>query len=71
MIRKKLEKLSRDDTPMVRRGAAMSIPKISDNLTSEQAKEFLLPMVRRLLEDSNDSVKIYAVQSSINVAAAV
>lgn len=71
MICKKLDKLSKDDTPMVRRGAAMSIPRIANFLTDQQAREFLLPMTRRLLEDQNDSVKIYAVQSSVQVAAAV
>lgn len=71
MICRKLDKLSADDTPMVRRGAAMSIPRIANHLTVQEAREFLLPMTKRLLEDTNDSVKIYAVQSSIAVASAV
>jgi hypothetical protein len=32
MVRKKFTKLSKDDTPMVRRGAAQSIPIIASNL---------------------------------------
>ena len=32
MVRKKFTKLSKDDTPMVRRGAAQSIPIIATNL---------------------------------------
>jgi serine/threonine-protein phosphatase 2A regulatory subunit A len=68
MVRKKFTKLSKDDTPMVRRGAAQSIPLIADYLTREQAKEFLLPIIKTLLDDSNDSVKIHAVISSINVS---
>ena len=70
-IRKKLTKLAKDDTPMVRRGAAQSISLIANDLTNEHAREFLLPMVRGLLEDANDSVKINAVQASVLVARAV
>ena len=33
MVLKKFIKLSKDDTPMVRRGAVISIPKISKFLT--------------------------------------
>jgi len=32
MVRKKFTKLSKDDTPMVRRGAAQSIPLIATSL---------------------------------------
>lgn len=71
MVRKKFTKLSKDDTPMVRRGAAKSISIISKSLEPEHAKEFLLPMIKFLLDDSNDSVKINAVISSIDVAKAV
>jgi len=61
MVRKKITKLSKDDTPMVRRAAAKCIPLISKHIEGPYAKEFLLPMIQALLEDSNDSVKIYAV----------
>ena len=40
-------------------------------MEARYAKEFLLPLIKSLLEDSNDSVKIYAVQSSLEVAKAV
>ena len=46
---------------MVRRGAAQSIPLIAPNLTNAHAEEFLLPMIKNLLDDTNDSVKINAV----------
>ena len=71
MVRKKFTKLSKDDTPMVRRGAAQSIPIIAYQLQREHAKEFLLPIIKTLLEEENDSVKINAVQSSIDVAKVV
>lgn len=71
MTRKKFTKLSKDDTPMVRRGAAQSIPALARQIGNELAKEFLLPICKALLEDSNDSVKINAVQSSIDVAKSV
>lgn len=71
MVRKKFTKLSKDDTPMVRRGAAQSIPIIAYQLERHHAKEFLLPIIKVLLEEDNDSVKIHAVQSSIDVAKVV
>jgi len=71
MVRKKFTKLSKDDTPMVRRGAAQSIPIITKDLERKHAVDFLLPIIKSLLEDQNDSVKIHAVQSSIDAAKAV
>lgn len=56
---------------MVRRGAAQSIPIITKDLERKHAVDFLLPITKALLEDQNDSVKIHAVTSSINVAKAV
>ena len=55
MVRKKFTKLSKDDTPMVRRGAAQSIPIIAYHLERHHAKEFLLPIIKVLLEEENDS----------------
>jgi serine/threonine-protein phosphatase 2A regulatory subunit A len=67
-VRKKFQKLAKDDTPMVRRGAATSISIISESLNPEHASEYLLPILKDLLKDENDSVKIHAVYSSITVA---
>ena len=71
MVRKKFTKLSKDDTPMVRRGAAQAISIITKDLERQYAVDFLLPIIKSLLEDTNDSVKIHAVVSSIDVARAV
>ena len=67
-VRTKFAKLVKDDTPMVRRGAAQSIAIITDSLENEHAKEYLLPLLKGLLTDENDSVKIHAVNSSVTVA---
>ena len=53
---------------MVRRGAAQSIAILSENLEKEFGHDFLLPLLIGLLQDDNDSVKIHAVYSSVNVA---
>lgn len=70
-IRKKIIKLAKDDTPMVRRGAAQALPIIAKKLQKKHAQEFLIPVINDLLQDPNDSVKINAVKSSIDVAQAV
>ena len=70
-VQKKLTKLAKDDTPMVRRAAAQSIATIAPHLDIQHAREFLLPMAKGLLEDANDSVKINAVQSCVLVAKTV
>jgi serine/threonine-protein phosphatase 2A regulatory subunit A len=71
MVRKKITKLSKDDTPMVRRAAARCIPIICKHIEPTYAKDFLLPITQALLEDQNDSVKIYAATSSLEVAKVV
>lgn len=53
---------------MVRRGAAQSLSIISDSLQKEYAQDYLLPILKDLLKDENDSVKIHAVTSSVTVA---
>jgi serine/threonine-protein phosphatase 2A regulatory subunit A len=68
MARRKIKKLSEDDTPMVRRGAAQSLSLISEHLEAELGETFLLPIIKALLEDQNDSVKINAVMSSVSAA---
>lgn len=48
--RKKFEKLAKDDTPMVRRGAAQSLPILADSLNDQElAKSFMLPILKALL----------------------
>ena len=67
-MRRKIEKLSKDDTPMVRRGAAKCMGILTKYIEHDHAKDYMLPIIKALLEDSNDSVKIHAVISSIDVA---
>ena len=68
VVRKKFAKLVKDDTPMVRWGAAQSMTALSKHLEKENLSAYLLPMLKQLLTDSNDSVKVHAVASSITVA---
>lgn len=54
---------------MVRRGAAQSLSIFADSLNdNEIAKSFLLPLLKSLLQDDNDSVKIHAVGATAKVA---
>ena len=66
-VHKKMGKLGEDDTPMVRWGAAQAISVLVQNMTSVQICEHILPLLMRLLNDKNDSVRVHAVQSSVNV----
>mmetsp|Transcript_83499 Transcript_83499/g.115234 ORF Transcript_83499/g.115234 Transcript_83499/m.115234 type:complete len:97 (+) Transcript_83499:489-779(+) len=68
VVRKKFNKLSADDTPMVRRSAAKSLNLLSKDMTQEHMAEFLLPILKNMLQDKNDSVRINAVESSPVVA---
>ena len=66
-MRQKFAKLVKDDTPMVRWGAAQAMAVICHALDQEMITEFLLPLLKELLQDKNDSVKVHAVQSSVVV----
>lgn len=52
---------------MVRWGAAQAMAVICHALEQEIIMEFLLPLLKELLQDKNDSVKVHAVQSSVVV----
>ena len=56
---------------MVRRGAAQSISILTESIEEEHAKTYLVPLLRSLLQDDNDSVKIMAVYSTISVVSKV
>lgn len=68
IARKKYAKLAKDDTPMVRLGLAQSIQVLAVNLEPELIAEFLLPILKVLMNDKIDSVKVHSVQSSVIVA---
>ena len=67
VVRQKFSKLVKDDTPMVRWGAAQSMAVIVHALGQDTIENFLLPLLKELLTDKNDSVKVHAVQSSVVV----
>ena len=60
-MREKFAKLIRDDTPMVRWGAAQAMAVMCHSLEQEIMGEYLLPLLKQLLQDKNDSVKVHAV----------
>lgn len=64
----KFSKLVKDDTPMVRWGAAQAMAVIAHSMDSATIASFLLPLLKELLMDKNDSVKVHAVQSSVVIA---
>ena len=68
VVRTKFTKLVRDDTPMVRWGAAQAMAVICHALDAQTITNYLLPLLKELLQDKNDSVKVHAVQSSVVVA---
>lgn len=61
MARKKYSKLVKDDTPMVRWGLAQSIPVLAVQLEPPLVYEYLVPILKLLMVDKNDSVKVHAV----------
>lgn len=66
-VNKKFKKLCADDTPMVRWGAAQAVSSLCQHVSSQSINEFILPLVKELLNDKNDSVKVNAVAASVNV----
>ena len=63
----KFQKLSKDDTPMVRRGAAQSLSILSEFIEEELSRDYTVPLLKSLLQDDNDSVKIMAVYSALPI----
>ena len=61
LVRTKFEKLVKDDTPMVRWGSAQAMSTLVHHLDQEQIAGYLLPLLKVLLQDKNDSVKVHAV----------
>ena len=61
VVRTKFTKLVRDDTPMVRWGAAQAMAVICHALDAQTITNYLLPLLKELLQDKNDSVKVHAV----------
>jgi hypothetical protein len=52
---------------MVRWGAAQAMSVLCESVGSLHISEFLLPLLRELLNDKNDSVKVHAVGAAVNV----
>ena len=52
---------------MVRRGAASSLSILSEFIEEELSREYTVPLLKSLLQDDNDSVKIMAVYSALPI----
>jgi hypothetical protein len=52
---------------MVRRGAAQSLSILAESIEKDHARTYMVPLLRSLLQDDNDSVKIMAVYSTSSV----
>jgi len=52
---------------MVRWGAAQAIAFLCQHVSSDSVHNFIWPLLRELLNDKNDSVKVHAVGSSVQV----
>lgn len=68
LARKKYAKLAKDDTPMVRWALAQSIQVIAKSMEHELVYEYLLPILKLLMIDKNDSVKVHSLQSAVTLA---
>lgn len=68
LARKKYAKLSKDDTPMVRWGVAQSMSVLANQLEPALVYEYLLPILKLLMVDKNDSVRVHAVSAAVTVA---
>jgi hypothetical protein len=56
---------------MVRRGAAQSVAILTEGMERDLVRTYLVPLLRSLLVDDNDSVKIMAVYSTLPVVSSL
>ena len=61
------KELCTDDTPMVRRGAALHLGKLLKALGSKEKANDLIPVLQQLAKDEQDSVRMLAVATMSNV----
>eukprot|EP00501_MAST-03F_sp_TOSAG23-6_P000270 GSMAST32.ASY1.ANO1.276.1 assembled CDS len=61
-------KLSKDDTPMVRRSAATHMGKFCQQMTLEEVTTSIIPLFSKLSKDDQDSVRLLAVDNCILLA---
>jgi len=64
MLRQLYVGLCKDDTPMVRRAAAMNFPKFSNIIDPYFVKTEFISVIQTLLADAQDSVKVAAIECS-------
>lgn len=67
-LRDLFQTMCNDDTPMVRRAAAMNIGKLAAQLEKEHVISLIVPLFKALTSDDQDSVRLLAIESSASVS---
>lgn len=67
-LRQKFVHLCQDDTPMVRRAAAGKFSEFAKEVEVENLKADLIPILNNLATDEQDSVRLLAIEATVNVA---
>ena len=70
-LRSQFGQLVRDDTPMVRRQAANSMPKFVKTMPAKIVIEEMIPLFQHLASDDQDSVRLLTVEILIAIAEVV
>ncbi|CAK7273664.1 protein phosphatase 2A structural subunit [Sporothrix epigloea] len=70
-LRQQFGQLVHDETPMVRRQAATHMPKFVKEMSAEIVIEEMIPLFQHLAQDSQDSVRLLAVEILITIAEVV
>lgn len=68
-LRDGFKQLGDDETPMVRRAAALQLSDFAKAVGEGHASEDLLPLYQKLLSDEQDSVRVNALKSSAAIIA--
>jgi len=66
-LRQLYSELSHDDTPMVRRAAAVNLKDMINVVEEQYIKAEFLPIYLALVKDDIDSVKVNAIETTPNV----
>lgn len=67
-MRHLLETILADDTPMVRKAVAASLPDLVKVVSLDVLASWVVPMYKKLVADDQDTVRIAAIEASVHVA---
>jgi serine/threonine-protein phosphatase 2A regulatory subunit A len=71
VLRTLFKELSRDETPMVRRAAALNIGPLAAAMEAPDVQQYLVPLLCALLNDDQESVRKLALESVSELAKAL